>query len=154
MKRLFLVACIAAGALAGPAAAANSYVKGFLQIRNAWIRATPPGADVTAAYLEIRNTGKERDRLVAASSPAAERVEMHVMAHEGGVMKMREVQSLDVPARKQLVLRPGGPHLMIIGPRNVFAKGQRIPLVLRFERGGDVQVHLEVRAAGATKPHH
>lgn len=154
MKPIFLVACIVAGALAGPVLAANSYIRGYLQVSHPWTRATPPGADVAAAYLDIRNTGKEKDRLIAASTPAAERVEMHVMAHEGGVMKMREVQSLDVPARKHLVLRPGGAHLMLVGPRKTFAKGQRIPLVLRFERGGDLHVELEVRAVGATKPHH
>lgn len=154
MKRIFLFACVAAGALAGPADAANSYVKGFLQVHHAWTRVTPPGTDVAAGYLEIRNTGKEKDRLIAASTPAAQRVEMHVMTHEGGVMKMREVAGLDVPARKSLAFRPGGPHLMIVGPRKNFLKGQRIPLVLRFERGGDLHVELEVRAAAPAKPHH
>ena len=154
MKRIFLAACITAGLLAGPASAANSYVKGFLQVRSAWTRVTPPGTDVSAGYLEIRNTGKLPDRLVAASTPAAERVEMHVMSHEGGVMKMREVPALDVPARKQLELHPGGPHLMLVAPRRNFVKGQRIPLVLRFERGGDVHVELVVRANAPAKAHH
>lgn len=154
MVRIFLAVCAAAGALAGPALAANSYVRGYLQVSHPWIRATPPGAEVAAAYLDIRNTGKEKDRLIAASTPAAERVEMHVMAREGGVMKMREVPGLDVPARKHLVLRPGGAHLMLVAPRKAFAKGQRIPLVLRFERGGEVRVELEVRTVGATKPRH
>ena len=154
MKRILLIACIAASALAGPAIAANSYVRGFLQVSHAWIRATPPGAEVAAAYLDVRNTGKEKDRLIGASTPAAERVELHVMSHEGGVMKMREVQGLDVPARKHLVLSPGGAHLMLVGPRKNFAKGQRIPLVLRFERGGDVNVQLEVRTVAPAKPHH
>lgn len=154
MKRIFLFACIAAATLAGPALAAKSYVKGYLQVSQAWTRAMPPGADVAAAYLDIRNTGKEKDRLIAASTPAAERVEMHMMAHEGGVMKMREVQSLDVPARKHLVLRSGGTHLMLVAPRKAFAKGQRIPLVLRFERGGELHVDLEVRAVAPAKSHH
>ena len=154
MNRLFLVACFATGVLAGPAQAATSYIKGFLQVRHPWTRVMPPGAEVAAGYLEIRNSSKESDRLVAAWTPAAERVEMHVMAREGGAMRMRQVESLNVPARKELVLRPNGAHLMIVGPRKIFVKGQRIPLVLRFERGGDVHVELEVRAAGATKPHH
>lgn len=145
---------MAAGALAGPASAANTYVKGFLQVRNAWTRATAPGTDVTAGYLEIRNTGKQPDRLIAASTPAAERVELHVTSHEAGVAKMREVPALEVAARKQLALHPGGSHLMIVAPRRNFLKGQRIPLVLRFERGGEMHVELEVRATAPAKPHH
>ena len=154
MKRLILVACFAIGVLTGPAQAASSYIKGFLQVRHPWTRVIPAGANVSAVYLEIRNSGKESDRLIAASTPAAERVEMHVMAREGGAMRMRQVESLNVPARKQLVLRPNGAHLMIVGPTRTFVKGHRIPLVLRFERGGDVHVEVEVRAAGATKLHH
>ena len=154
MKRIFLFAGIAAGVLAGPATAANSYIKGFLQVHTAWTRVTPAGSDVAAGYLDIRNTGKLPDRLVAASTPAAERVELHVMSHEAGVMKMREVAGLDVPAHKTLALHPGGAHLMLVGPRKNFAKGQRIPLVLRFERGGDVHVELEVRANAPAKAHH
>jgi len=154
MKRLFLVACFATGLLTGPAQAATSYIKGFLQVRHPWTRVMPAGADVAAGYLEIRNSSKESDRLIAAWTPSAERVEMHVMAREGGAMRMRKVESLNVPAHKELVLRPNGAHLMIVGPRKTFVKGQRIPLVLRFERGGEVHVDLEVRAAGTTKPRH
>jgi copper(I)-binding protein len=154
VSKVFIAACVAIVAFASPPAAAHGYIKGFIQVRHPWTRVTPPGAEVAAGYLEIRNTGRETDRVIGASTPVADRVELHVMASEQGIMKMREATSFEVPARKRLVLRPGGTHLMIVGLRKPFVKGQRIPLTLRFERGGDVHIELEVQAGGSTKPHH
>ena len=154
MKKLVCVACAAAVLLAGPAAAARIYNKGLIQLRNPWTRATPPGAEVAAGYVEIRNSGKEADRLVAASSPAAARVELHVMSRDGGVMKMRESAGFEMPPRKHLTLKPSGPHLMLVGLKQPLLKGQHIPLTLRFERAGEVRVELEVQSSGAAKPHH
>ena len=154
MKKVFIAACIAIVAFASLPAAAHGYSKGFIQVRHPWTRATPPGAEVAAGYLEIRNSGRETDRLIGASTPAAERVELHVATREGGVMKMREVASFEVPARKRFVLSPSGAHLMIVGLRKPFVKGQRILLTLRFERAGGVPVELEVQAGGSKKPHH
>ena len=152
--RFFLAVCVAAGMLAEPAAAAKAYIKGTIQVRHATARATPPGAEVAAGYLEVRNTGKEADRLIGASTPAAARVELHATTREGGVMKMREVTAFEVPAKKRLELRSGGSHLMLVGLRKALVKGQRIPVTLRFERGGDLHVELEIHAAGSSKPHH
>ena len=154
MSQAFIAAGLAIVAFASPLAAAHGYIKGTIEVRHPWTRATPPGAEVAAGYLEIRNTGREPDRVIGASSPAAERVEMHVTASEKGVMKMREVTSFEAPARKRLVMRPDGTHLMIVGLRKPFVKGQRIPLTLRFERAGDVRVEMEVQPGGSKKPHH
>ena len=154
MGKIFIATCVAFVAFASPLAAAHGYIKGNIEVRHPWTRATPPGAEVAAGYLEIRNTGKEPDRVIGASTPAAERVELHMTASEKGVMKMREVTSVEAPARKRQVLRPGGTHLMIVGLKKPFVKGQRIPLTLRFERAGDVHVELEVQVGGSKKPHH
>lgn len=154
VKKVLCAVVVAAGILAGPAAAERAFIKGYIQVRHASTRATPPGAEVAAGYLEVRNTGKEADRIIGASSPAAARVELHTMAHEGGVMKMREVTGLEVPAKKRVELRSGGSHLMLVGLRKPLVKGQRVPLTLHFERGGDLHVELEVHATGAPKAHH
>jgi len=140
--------------LASPPAGAHSHGKGDLQVRHPWTRATPPGAKVAAAYLEIRNAGSEPDRVIGASTPLAERVELHVMTTTDGVMKMRERPDFEVPARQRLVLQPGGSHLMIVGLRKPFTKGDRIPLTLRFERAGELVIELEVQPAGSRRPHH
>lgn len=153
MNRMLGIVCIVAAALSDPASAARIYNKGLIQLRDPWTRAVPPGTEVAAGYLEVRNAGKEADRIVGASSPAAERVELHVTRREGNDMKMREAPVFELPARKHLVLRPGGAHFMLVGLRQPLLKGQRIPLTLQFERAGDVRVELEVRAGGAAKPH-
>ena len=93
-------------------ALAHSYEKGDLQIRHPWARATPPGTTVGVGYFEIRNTGKEADRLLSATSPAARQVEMHISEHAGEVARMRQLRAFEVPARERLTLEPNGAHLM------------------------------------------
>ncbi len=154
MSRLAAVVVMAVALLASVPAAAHGYGKGDIQVRHPWARATPPGATVGAGYLEIRNNGRTADRLVGAVSPVAERVELHLTTRNGEVMKMREAQRLDVPARQRLALRPGGPHLMLVGRKKPLAKGDRVPLTLRFERAGELTIELEVQAADSRKPHH
>ena len=133
---------------------AHAHNKGELSVRHPWTRATPPGAKVAAGYLEIRNSGRQPDRLIGASTPAAERVEVHVLIREGDVLRMREVKSLDVPARERLVLRPSGSHLMIVGLERPFVKGERVLLTLHFEKAGELQIELEVQALDSRKAHH
>ena len=151
---VFAAGFVAIGVLVGAPAAAHGYGKGDLQVRHPWTRATPPGARVAAGYLELRNSGKEPDRVTGASTPVGERVELHVMSREGDVMKMREVKGFEVPARQRLVLRPGGSHLMIVGLSRPLVKGERIPLTLRLERAGELRIELEVQPADSGKPHH
>jgi copper(I)-binding protein len=135
-------------------ALAHGFQKGEMNVRHPWTRATLPGASVAAGYLEIRNSGREPDRLLGASTPLAERVELHVVAREGNIVRMQEVERLEVPARERLVLRPRASHLMLVNIRRAFVAGERIPLTLRFERAGEVEVQLEVQPPGSTKPHH
>jgi periplasmic copper chaperone A len=149
-----LAGWIAAGVMSAGPAAAHGYGTGDLQVRHPWARATPPGATVAAGYLEIRNSGQQPDRVVAASTPAAERVEFHIQMQEGEVLKMREVKDFPVPARQRLTLRPGGSHLMLVGMKQPLAKGGRVPLTLRFERAGELQIELEIQPIVSRKAHH
>ncbi|HEX6413170.1 MAG TPA: copper chaperone PCu(A)C [Burkholderiales bacterium] len=124
-----------------------------IEVRQPWARATPPGAKVAAGYLEIRNNGKEADRLLSASTPVAKRVEMHITQRDGEVVKMREVKSLDIPAGGTRKLEPGGTHLMLIELAQPLKQGERFRLRLRFERAGDLEADVEVRALGARQEH-
>jgi len=135
-------------------AGAHSHEKGDIQVRHPWSRATPPGAMVAVGYMEIRNTGAQPDRLIAASTPVAKSVEMHVTQREGEVMKMRQVKDFEIPARERITLRPGGSHLMLVGLERPLKKGERITMRLRFEHAGELQVEVEVQDIGARKPHH
>ena len=133
---------------------AHSSEKGEIQVRHPWSRATPPGAKVGVGYMEIRNNGRQPDRLLSASTPLAKKVEMHVTERDGEVLKMRQVKSFEIPARERYELRPGGAHLMLVDITRPLQKGERIALTLRFERAGELEVQLEVQELGSRQPHH
>jgi periplasmic copper chaperone A len=114
------------------------------QEARAGTRATGPTAQTAVAYVAVGNGGTAPDRLVSASSPEARAVEMHETTMESGVA---------VPPGGVVRLEPdGGVHLMLVGPTRAFARGERVPLTLTFERAGDVRVEMTVEAAGARRP--
>ena len=138
---------------AGPAAEAKL---GDLAVSDAWVRATLPSQKTAAAYLTIANGGSAADRLISASSPAAERVEIHSIAVVDDVMTMRPVpDGLDVPAGGSVALTPGGAfHLMLIGAAEPLAEGAAVPMTLTFERAGALDMMLPVRAGMGHHEHH
>ena len=95
------------------------------------------------------NGGAQPDRLLSAATPAARVVELHTMERDGDVMRMRPVRDIVVAPGATVELRPGGFHIMLIGLTAPLQQGARVPLTLRFERAGEVQVELAVEAAGA-----
>jgi copper(I)-binding protein len=113
-----------------------------VQIDNPWSRPTPAGAKAAAGYMVLKNQGAAPDRLVSATSPAAERVETHVTVRDGDIMRMREVKGYDIPAKGSFELKPAGPHLMLINLKAPIKAGDRVPVVLRFERAGEVKIEL------------
>lgn len=121
-----------------------------ISIVDPWAAATPPAARVAAGYVTLRNGGASPDRLVSAESPRAARVELHEMSMSGGVMRMRQVRSITVPARGVAALAPGGLHIMFIDIDAPFAEGQRIPVTLRFESLGELHTSFVVRPRRAT----
>jgi copper(I)-binding protein len=90
--------------------------------------------------------------VVGASSPVAGRVEMHVTVREGDVMKMREVKGFDIPASGSFELKPGGAHLMLMELRRPIKKGDKVPVTLKLEKGGELKVELTAEEAGARAP--
>jgi iron complex transport system substrate-binding protein len=139
----------AAGALLLLALGAATAAVRPVEIGSGWARPTAPGTTVGAGYLEIRNLGAVADRLVGASSPRATRVEMHESHLEGGIARMRAVAGLALPAGASLRFEPGALHLMLVGLTAPLVAGQRLPIVLRFERAGAVATTLEVREPAA-----
>jgi copper(I)-binding protein len=123
-----------------------------IEIEEAWSRATPPGSTIGVGYMVIRNKSEERERLLSVSSPLARKVETHVTLKDGNITRMREVPGYEVPGRGRVELKPGSAHLMLLDIKRPFKQGEKIPVTLRFERSGEIQVEMEVRAAGATAP--
>ena len=103
------------------------------------------GGGTGAVYATVSNSGAEADALVAASSDAAQTVELHEVINEGGVMKMRPVPKIAVPAGGKIEMKPGGYHVMLLGLKRDLKPGEKVAVTLKFERGGDVQVEAPVR---------
>lgn len=126
--------------LATPAFAAPAAVKAT----DAWCRATPPAAPSAGCYVTL--TTLAADRLVAVETPAARTAEIHTMSMDGGVMRMRKLaQGLELPAGKPVALKPGGEHLMLIGPKAQLAAGQQVRLTLRFAKAAPLTLTAPVR---------
>ena len=138
---------VAAIGFAGIAAAHDHRVEDLV-IDHPWARASIGAARTGAAYMTIRNEGAAADRLVAARSEAAEKVELHSHVAEGDIMRMRPVDAIEIPAGGSVELRPGGLHLMLMGLRHPLKEGEVFPATLTFERAGEVQIGVEVEAAG------
>ncbi|KAF0221208.1 MAG: hypothetical protein FD176_3226 [Rhodospirillaceae bacterium] len=117
-------------------------------VEKPWARATAGQAANGAAYLTL--VGPENgDRLVSAASPVAEVVELHTHIEEDGIMRMRAVEAIPVPAGGTVELKPGGLHIMLIGLKAPLKEGRRFPLTLTFERAGPIRMEIPVLAAGA-----
>lgn len=126
----------------------EAIVAGALEISSPWVRAMLPGQPAGGGYLTVINTGDEADRLVAASSPAAGRVEIHTMEVVDDVMVMRPVEGgLEIPAGGTVELKPGGLHLMFMEVAAPFADGDTVDVQLEFEKAGSVDATFAVRTA-------
>ena len=124
-----------------------------IKIENAYTRATAPGQQVAGGFMKIENKGNVADQLVSASSPAAGEIQLHEMAMDGNVMKMRQVKDIAVPAGGSVELKPGGYHLMFMNLKGPFAAGQTVPVKLKFAKAGELEVKLPVNEVGAQHSH-
>ncbi|TVP76160.1 copper chaperone PCu(A)C [Thioalkalivibrio sp.] len=120
----------------------------------AWVRLPPPNLSVTAAYMTLGNRGDDDLTVVAAESPIAGTVELHEHLQDAaGVMRMRQVASLALPAGGSLAMEPGGFHLMLIGLHQPLAEGETVPVILHLADGRTLEVAAEVRRAAPGRDH-
>ena len=138
-----------------PASHAAQIEHGSLILSGAFTRATLPGAPVAGGYITITNNGAEDDVLVGAKADIAKETQIHEMAIEGDVMKMRQLENgLVIPAGETVTLEPGGLHIMFMGLHGALAEGEKVPVTLSFEKAGDITIELDVAATAATAPAH
>jgi copper(I)-binding protein len=124
-----------------------------LQVESPWARATPKGAKVGGGYLTIKNDGAAPDKLVGGSSSIAQKLELHEMSSENGVMKMRALPNgLQIDPGQTVTLKPGGYHLMFVGLNKPLKEGDHVPVTLKFANAGTVNVEFVVQGIGATQP--
>lgn len=137
-----------AGVLAG--AADN------VAVQDPYVRLAPPNAPATGAFMVIKNNGDKDVKVVKAANPVSKVTELHNHIHEGGVMKMRPVPGIDIKAKGQAVLQPGGLHVMLIDLKEPMKEGDVVPITLTFDDGSSKQVDAKVvrpMAAGMPMEH-
>lgn len=147
MKRTLAIAAAALIALAG-SALAHDYKLGDLVIAHPWSKATLPNQPVAGGFLKITNAGAAADRLVSGTATFAGEVQVHEMAMEGDVMKMRELEGgLEIPAGATIELKPGGLHIMFMKLAEPLKAGEKRKATLTFEKAGTIEVEFKVEEA-------
>lgn len=130
-----------------PASSANPAPATAISIVDPYVPPMPPGIRVGAAYLTLKNDGDRDVRLVAASSPAAGAAELHNHIDDNGVMRMRRVREILVPAQGAVQLKPGGYHMMLIDLKAPLKAGDKLAITLVFADGGNKAIEVPVRPA-------
>jgi periplasmic copper chaperone A len=147
-KQLSLLLVAASAALSSVAFAGADVKQGNITIGHPWARATPGAVKNSAAFMTL-SSKDSADKLIGVSGDVAREIQIHTMVTEAGVMKMREIKSLDIPANGKTELKPGGLHIMLIGLKDGLKDGQKFPLKLKFEKAGEVTVQVTAEKPGA-----
>lgn len=142
-KSFALALALLVAGLVMPADAAGS-----IDVHNARARATVGAGQTSAVYMTVRNSGSEADRLVGVASTVADKTELHTTLQEQGVMKMRPLDGLDLPAGGTAEFKPGSNHVMLIGLARPLKVGDSFELTLRFEKAGEVRIEVPAVAPG------
>jgi periplasmic copper chaperone A len=152
MRFLSKLAMMAILTAVAPAAFAQGGGASTIAVEQPWARATPAGAMTGAVYMTLVNKAKDADRLTAASSDVASKVQIHEMGVVNGIMQMRQlVNGLEIPAGGSVTLKPGGYHMMLIGLKKRLIAGQTLPLTLTFAKAGNISITVPIKAIGATQ---
>ena len=138
MKKIIIAALLSLTASAWAQVPAN------VEVKDAWVRATVAQQKATGAFMQL--TAQTDTRVVQASSPIAGVVEIHEMAMDKDVMKMRAVPALALPAGKTVELKPGGYHVMLMDLKGPVKAGDVVPLTLVLEGKDGQRTTLNVQA--------
>jgi hypothetical protein len=125
------IALLAAAGLLSTAAVAQSQVQPSVNVVDPWIRATVPAQKATGAFMQLK--AAKAARLLAASSPAAGRVEIHQMEMQGQTMRMHAVDGIDLPAGQAVNLASGGYHIMLLDLKRQLKEGEQVPMTLTVQ---------------------
>jgi periplasmic copper chaperone A len=134
---------------------AQAWAQTHVKVEDAWVRGTVAQQKATGAFMRL--TANQNARLVAAESPVAGVVEIHEMAMDKDVMRMRAIPGLELAADKTTELKPGGYHVMLMDLKQTVQAGQQIPITLVFEDANKQrftqQIQAPVRALGDRAGH-
>lgn len=128
-----------------PAPTAQLPAAPVLVAEGAWIRQPPPGAKMLGGYMRLKNPGPTPRKIVGVTTSLSSRAELHNHQNVDGVMKMRQVSVIEVPAGGEVVLQPGGLHLMVMQLQTTPKDGDTVSVVLQLEDGASVAMKVQVR---------
>ncbi len=134
-----------------PAVAADSNA---LRVENPYARAVPPTAQNSGAFMVLRNDSDQPIKVVDAESDVSKVTELHTHIHDKGVMRMRRVESIEVPAHGTVALQPGGYHVMLIGLEHPLKPGDPVHIDLTLGDGSKESIDLEARQTGMAPMQH
>jgi copper(I)-binding protein len=120
-----------------------------IHVMDPYVRLAPPNAPATGAFMVIMNRGTREAKVVMADNPTSKVTELHTHLNEGGVMKMRPVKEISVPAGGQAVLKPGSLHVMLIDMKAPLKEGDVVPITLGFDDGSRKTVDVPVKNMAA-----
>ena len=150
MLRCILACVTGASVLLSAGAGAHEIKAGDLNIIHPWAVATIAHAKDCVVYVTIENHGAENDKLIGASSPIAERAEVHVIQVGSGAAS----KAIDLPAGIVVKLQPNGPHLMLVGLKERLVEYDSFHMTLTFERAGQVDIDVQIEPADTGEPEH
>ena len=124
-----------------------------VEISNIYAKATPPNAQNSAMFFDIKNNTDKAIKLIGASSPASKTSELHTHQHVDGMMKMVQVENIEVPAMGETHLKPGGLHVMLMGINAPIKEGDKLEATFEFDNGEKIFVK-DIEAKPVVKPDH
>lgn len=115
-------------------------------VSDAWVREVPPGIETTALYMKISNNSSENEKLLSIESELADNAEIHeTSVNKDGISRMRQIQTVEIPASGSVSMKPGGIHVMLIGLKDRIENGQDIKVVLKFQNTGTREITAKVK---------
>ncbi|KAA3629580.1 MAG: copper chaperone PCu(A)C [Proteobacteria bacterium] len=116
-----------------------------VRVEAPYVRAVPPGTPNTGGFMVLKNSGSSAHAVVSGRSSASQHVELHTHRMEGGMMKMRPIEKIEIPAGGETVLKPGDLHVMFINLVSELKEGQEVGFTLVFEDGSETMVMAPVK---------
>lgn len=143
MKKLLLLVIMAVVSM-------NVLAEGMMA-HDAYVRLLPPTSKTTGAFMTLMNHGEKAMKLIKAESDVANKVELHNHFKVDGMMKMREVKSIDIKVHGMVELKPGSFHIMLIDLKKPLKKGQKIKIKLFFDDNTSIDIEAPVKKIQASK---
>lgn len=117
-----------------------------ITIKDGFVREAPPNQTISGAFMTLKNNDLSDHKVVSATSPAAKTVELHTHTHENGMMKMRQTPQIELPANAEVMLKPGGLHIMLIDLTAPLSTDTPVAVTIKFEDGSEKTLELPVKS--------